>query len=73
MAEPDGKLLKNKLLYKNMTGPHAGRAGTCVYCGAIAIDTCQFCGALVCKMHFHAATGACVACLKGKSLESADD
>jgi hypothetical protein len=56
-----------------MGGPYAGRAGTCVYCGAIAVDTCQFCGALVCKRHFHKATGSCTACLKGRKVEQSKD
>jgi len=61
-----GKLLKVRTGILGMTGPHAERAGTCVYCGALATDQCRFCGALVCKKHFHPATGACTACLKGR-------
>ncbi|MEM2874347.1 MAG: hypothetical protein QW063_02805 [Candidatus Nanoarchaeia archaeon] len=52
-----------------MVGPHAGRAGTCIYCGAIAIESCQLCGALVCKLHFHKATGVCSSCLRGKQVK----
>ncbi|MCX6774602.1 MAG: hypothetical protein NTY99_00740 [DPANN group archaeon] len=52
-----------------MGGPHAGRAGTCVYCGGIAVDNCQFCGALVCMRHLDAASGSCTGCLAGKKVE----
>jgi len=54
-----------------MAGKHmlSDRAGTCVYCGKMAVDNCQFCGALVCKEHLHKSTGSCVKCLGGKKVE----
>ncbi|MEM2954797.1 MAG: hypothetical protein QW625_02515 [Candidatus Nanoarchaeia archaeon] len=53
-----------------MHGPHSGRTGTCVYCGKLSIAACSLCGALVCKEHYHKATGLCIACLSGRKAKS---